>query len=390
MKKFIHYVMMIIIIFGKALIRNNVKECNKNGIRLDSSDNNTLIENNVTNCKKEGYFLFLSVNNILSKNIASNNSHGFVLDGSDNNTIIKNYAINNRNYGIYHFYSNNNVILENSLYNNSLLIIGDLLEYYLQVEIENNTINDLPILIIENEQNMKYENDHFGQIIFINCDDIQKTNNSFSGTLETAFCNNIDIKNNKFNNTYTGVFLSNTRDSLIYNNTITNDVDGLILSESNNNNIERNIVTNNYRYGICLYESSFNILRYNNITYNTNYGLFIKNFAFYSYKNQIYLNNFIGNNDGNTQAYSDSYSIWSLNKIGNYWSDYTGKDTDEDGIGDIAYHIDSDKDKYNEEQDSYPLMRSYEHYKIKKSSSFLFMTFFLCLLTLSIFKRKFK
>ncbi|MCD6203073.1 MAG: hypothetical protein J7I99_01770 [Methanophagales archaeon] len=43
------------------------------------------------------------------------------------------------------------------------------------------------------------------------------------------------------------------------------------------------------------------------------------------------------------------------NYLGNYWSDYKGSDTNEDGIGDTPYSIDSDKDKY-------PLMEHWENY----------------------------
>ncbi|HEC89266.1 MAG TPA: hypothetical protein ENI44_01640, partial [Thermoplasmatales archaeon] len=83
-----------------------------------------------------------------------------------------------------------------------------------------------------------------------------------------------------------------------------------------------------------------------------------------------YLNNFIDN------AYnvysSDSSNIWNstslitytyngntyTNYLGNYWSDYTGSDTDGDGIGDTPYIIPNDNN------DSYPLMESFENYEI--------------------------
>jgi len=44
-------------------------------------------------------------------------------------------------------------------------------------------------------------------------------------------------------------------------------------------------------------------------------------------------------------------------KTGNYWSDYTGSDTDGDGIGDTPYSIDGD-------EDNYPLMKPFENYII--------------------------
>jgi len=41
--------------------------------------------------------------------------------------------------------------------------------------------------------------------------------------------------------------------------------------------------------------------------------------------------------------------------LGNYWSDYTGSDTNGDGITDTPYIVDGD-------QDSYPLMEPFENY----------------------------
>jgi nitrous oxidase accessory protein NosD len=49
-------------------------------------------------------------------------------------------------------------------------------------------------------------------------------------------------------------------------------------------------------------------------------------------------------------------NIWHDNilKEGNYWDDYTGNDTDGDGIGDTPYDISGGAN-----QDIYPLMQPY-------------------------------
>ena len=132
------------------------------------------------------------------------------------------------------------------------------------------------------------------------------------------------IRRNTFLNNTEGIFLVSAMKNTIYGNTITNSSQfGIALEASNNNLIEENIVSKN-SIGIELDK--------------------------YSLSNLIYRNNF--DNPKNVISKSAT-SVWSspdpftytylgLNKqsyMGNYWSDYRGKDKNGDGIGDTSHGI---------------------------------------------------
>ena len=116
---------------------------------------------------------------------------------------------------------------------------------------------------------------------------------------------------------------------------------GIFIDHCSGNNISHNMVTNNHD-GISFYSSSNNIVSSNTIT-NNNHGMYL---AFDSSNNTIYCNNF----NNTYQVSTDSANVWDHRNEGNYWSDYIGTDTDQDGIGDTPYEIAENN------KDNYPLM----------------------------------
>jgi parallel beta-helix repeat protein len=160
-----------------------------------------------------------------------------------------------------------------------------------------------------------------------------------------------------------GISLNNT----ISGNSITNNINyGIYLSLSVYNNISGNNVGLSY-YGIYLYSSFGNSISGNNIGLGNAFGIYLEasnNNAIYgntmtnnhdgitldvSSNNKFYHNNF--NNFINQPAMTPSYAnFWDNGIEANYWSNYTGVDSDHDGIGDTEHVIDANN------TDNYPLM----------------------------------
>jgi len=147
----------------------------------------------------------------------------------------------------------------------------------------------------------------------------------------------------------------------VSNNIITGNLYGIYLTTAANNVISDNIVANN-TYGIVLDSySRENIISRNLIEKNV-HGLYLKD----SFSNKIFLNCFLSEKN----AYSsDLTNIWNTPKkvnyfyrnksftdfLGNFWSDYSGEDLNNDGIGDQPYNISLSN------VDGHPLMGPFEN-----------------------------
>jgi parallel beta-helix repeat protein len=137
----------------------------------------------------------------------------------------------------------------------------------------------------------------------------------------------------------------------IMRNTIYDNFQGILLKQSTEDTkIVDNKISDNGWNGITMKPGCIGIHIFeNNIADNFYAGIGITEAS----NNYIYHNNFKSNRH---QAYDDAANIWDdgYPSGGNYWSDYTGSDSDGDGIGDIPYII---LDGMN--TDDYPLMAPY-------------------------------
>lgn len=139
------------------------------------------------------------------------------------------------------------------------------------------------------------------------------------------------ISGNNMTGATVGIWIYTGSNNIICANRITNG-DGLSISSGYENTLYANHVTNSLS-GVSI-ERLQSHLDYKKGPWTMN--------------NTIYKNNFI-NNTYQASTYNDT-NIWDNGIEGNFWSDYTGKDSNGDGIGDTPYVIASNR------QDNYPLM----------------------------------
>ena len=285
---------------------------NKSVSLVGEYKDSTTIDGNET-----GSVISITANNVNINGFTIQNSgptdpdSGIYIISSGNN--ISHNTIANNLYGINLYYSSNNVISGNNIYSNN----NDGINLYYS---SNNVIS--------------------GNNVYSNYKGINLYQSS----------NNVISDNNASNNDC-GIWICQlSSNNVISGNNVYSNNDGINLYYSSNNVISGNNVYSNYK-GIYLYYSSNSVISGNNV-YSNNDGIYL---YYSSNDNTIYHNNFL-NNIG--QVWSDSLNVWDNGHEGNYWSNYTEQDLNEDGIGDTPYAIDVNN------RDNHPLMGMFSDFKV--------------------------
>jgi parallel beta-helix repeat protein len=294
-----------------------------------------------------GIWLYSSSNNnmLINNNASNNDDDGIYIHSSNNNTLVSNTANNNSDNGIYIHYSNNTTLTDNIAQNNSYRGI------YLENWCNNNTLTN------NIAQNHRYHGIYLKNWCNNNTLVGNTASNSWTGIyLESS--HNTLTSNTASNNDY-GICLDSldhpSNNNMLTNNTASNNsVNGIYLRSSNHNTLTSNTASNNSYHGISLDFSKHNTLTSNTAS-NNGHGIYLYRL---NNNNMLYHNNLINNTNYN--AHDDGTNQWDSGSEGNYYSDYTSTDPDDDGIGNMPHPIHS-----GSSVDRYPLMQPWEKPPLK-------------------------
>jgi parallel beta-helix repeat protein len=317
--------------------------CNGNyadGLSL-GANNNTLANNTCLQNGMSGIGLWRAYGNLIANNTCSDNEHGIELDDSDFNTLDYNRCRDNYWYNINLFGACDNVVTRNTLTgsqwgcyvtrwsankiaNNAFLGCGIYLDLFWAATyctipsfpktlFVNNTVNGKALVVWQDKAEASLIEDA-GQVILINC-------------------SHVTVQDQVLNNTTIGIHLIKCREITVTNNTCRhNTIWGLYLTDANATLATHNTFGPN-ELSVHL-EAAWYI-------HTEEPPVFLRG----NWNNSFLWNSFVDNSwhgalDHGAETVFDR----------NYWSDYTGKDLNDDGYGDTPYEVP------NGNADAHPLM----------------------------------
>ena len=318
----------------------------------ETSDNLIIVKNNISENTYGICILSIYTNNTIEENYFANNS-GFSIyvstSGSNQKTIIKsNFLTKNSNQAVWISNSQNSIISNNTFDYNSVTPLW-ISSYGLYNTIINNSFTN------NGEYGLWLSSIANGNLVDRN----YFYNNTQGGISVSSGADNNSIAFNTIVNNGYGIYGYPTHTNITDNYIENCSSYGFYFTNMVNVTIENNFLYKGVSDGIYLYGSTNVTVTNNTVISFGGYGIRVYD----TNPNKIYLNNFLHNRNGLTQAYSSTNNdIWDNGTYGNFWFDYSGSDSNSNGIGDTPYTF------IGSGQDNYPLMI---WYGIKLAPQFL-------------------
>jgi len=323
---------------GIILTNNNV------GVLLNTSHSNSVSNNIIQQCC-DGIILISSDNNIFGGNTIINNAVAFDMQSSNYNNI--SYSIIKENhFGLSLENSNHNIIGRNVIQKNRDGVNSSS-AIYLKGDDNNITLNTVNNNIIGVTIRSGHDNNINKNFIGYN------SNNGIA-----IFSSNNTIYRNT-------ISFNNERGIFCFSNTTVNDniieysrCEGLLLQGDDCIVEDNDFINNSHNWSsggnLVVLSGEHNTIFKNTIRDSNTYGILVQ-----TSNNTIYHNDFLDNAINAHEVVNYLYNNWDDGYPlgGNHWSDYTGNDSNHDGIGDTSYNISSGNSK-----DRYPLIHTHDLY----------------------------
>jgi len=323
---------------------------NGKNLRLYQDTNRPLIDGALENL---GMVIIVNSSNfeLANMNLDGNGSPALLIKNS-NNIEVRDSSFSNYTRGLLTLDSSNLIIRNNIFHHvwvDNYFTISVGFEEGQNIVVDNNRVEHGPVRAPQN-------NNGIG-IYLIQCSGTQCIGNEISGTLmgiiQESYLyseNNVFIENTITNSNF-GMGLLGGSVSSIMNNTITGIDIGMLLDEMNRSKVNNNIIMD--ASDSCIMANTINDTEFiNNIFSSAKTGLNITDemfgesrsggFGFLSSRfedlefgnNTIYYNVFEQLDTPILRPFNKTKNTWNNTEEGNFWSDYTGQDTNGDGTGD--------------------------------------------------------